>query len=219
MILAVGITGHRSLADDPVSAQAVAASIGSLLETMSHAAGPASLCLVTMLAEGADLIAADEASRRSIPIVVVLPGSTGAYRSTFERPDWLPRFDAIVAGARSVTNLPCEAIGDADYERANHLILGQSDLMLAVWDGKPARGRGGSGDVVRDAVERDMPVIVIDPAAPEKASLIVMPREGDVARHAGVFPRVPARFALARTVKSVLASKTAASADADRSGR
>jgi hypothetical protein len=54
---------------------------------------------------------------------------------------------------------------DGSYERANRAILDRSDVLIAVWDGDPARGRGGTGDVVHDALERSLPVIVIRPDA------------------------------------------------------
>jgi hypothetical protein len=38
-----------------------------------------------------------------------------------------------------------------------------SDLMIAVWDGKPAKGKGGTADIVADAVTSAVPVVHIDP--------------------------------------------------------
>ncbi len=35
--------------------------------------------------------------------------------------------------------------------------------MMAVWDGEPAQGLGGTGDVVDYALARRKPVIHIDP--------------------------------------------------------
>jgi hypothetical protein len=44
----------------------------------------------------------------------------------------------------------------AQYARAGHYIVERSDTLLAVWDGEPARGSGGTGDLVsmRSALSR-----------------------------------------------------------------
>ena len=214
LIFSIGITGHRSLADDPDLAEAVGGSIGRVLDGISADADrlsaqgadgrPTTLRMVTMLAEGADIIGASEAMRRSMPVAAILPGSVGAYRSTFERQHWLERFNATISSAESVTELPYEVIGAVDYERANRLILSQSDLLLAVWDGKPARGRGGTGAVVQEALDRKIPVVVIDPAAAGEASLILDPAVAMLPGRAEDLPRIHARTALPRVVASVL---------------
>lgn len=42
-------------------------------------------------------------------------------------------------------------------------MLDRADRLLAVWDGKPARGYGGTADVVAEAQTRVIPVTVIRP--------------------------------------------------------
>ncbi len=46
---------------------------------------------------------------------------------------------------------------------ANRHLLRHADLLYAVWDGRPARGWGGTADVVREARELGLPVEVIWP--------------------------------------------------------
>jgi hypothetical protein len=41
--------------------------------------------------------------------------------------------------------------------------IDDADVRLAVWDGKPARGYGGTADVVAAARERGVPVTIIWP--------------------------------------------------------
>jgi hypothetical protein len=43
-------------------------------------------------------------------------------------------------------------------------MIEQADELFAVWDGKPARGYGGTADVVDAARKRGLPVTVIWPA-------------------------------------------------------
>jgi hypothetical protein len=49
------------------------------------------------------------------------------------------------------------------YLAAGHRVVDNSDIMLAVWDGKPAKGKGGTADVVDYAIKRGIPLIHIDP--------------------------------------------------------
>ncbi|PMX86640.1 hypothetical protein C1X43_34300, partial [Pseudomonas sp. GW460-C3] len=41
------------------------------------------------------------------------------------------------------------------------------DVLVALWDGEPARGRGGTAEIVTYARELGQPLIVIDPATTE----------------------------------------------------
>jgi hypothetical protein len=49
------------------------------------------------------------------------------------------------------------------HMEASKLMIGQADELYAVWDGQPARGYGGTADVVTYAREHAMPVHIIWP--------------------------------------------------------
>jgi hypothetical protein len=68
-----------------------------------------------------------------------------------------------VDAASSVTVVPQvagEAREDA-YARAGHAIVDASDVLVALWDGKPARGRGGTAEIVQYALDHDVLVEMI----------------------------------------------------------
>jgi len=46
---------------------------------------------------------------------------------------------------------------------ASRVMLERADMLLAVWDGKPARGYGGTADVVQLARDMRKPVVVVWP--------------------------------------------------------
>ena len=46
---------------------------------------------------------------------------------------------------------------------ASNAMLSRADRLFAVWDGKPARGYGGTADVVDEARKRGIPVTIIWP--------------------------------------------------------
>jgi hypothetical protein len=51
---------------------------------------------------------------------------------------------------------------------ASQAMLEGADHLYAVWDGKPARGYGGTADVVADAKDRGIPVTIIWPPGATK---------------------------------------------------
>jgi hypothetical protein len=63
-----------------------------------------------------------------------------------------------------VTELDGHAgLAGRDYLRAGHAMLDQADLLLALWDGAPSRGTGGTAEVVEEACRRGIPVIHLSP--------------------------------------------------------
>jgi len=74
------------------------------------------------------------------------------------------------------------AESEADWQSRRYATIGQmlvrrADLMIAMWDGNPPRGRGGTADVVSEARRSGVPVIWIDPQEPEALhSLVPDPR-------------------------------------------
>ena len=68
------------------------------------------------------------------------------------------------------------------YEAVGRAVLNQSDLLLAVWDGEPEQGRGGTGAVVEEALQRGIPVVWVkwqDPKTPGLPEWKIRKRSGD----------------------------------------
>ncbi|HZZ31301.1 MAG TPA: DUF4231 domain-containing protein, partial [Phenylobacterium sp.] len=89
----------------------------------------------------------------------VLPFPLAEYRDEFEGGD-TAAFDDLLSRSDHVW-APPEVVGSHDrgYSLAGETTVAQSDLLLAIWDGEPARGRGGTADVVDHAIRRGVPVI------------------------------------------------------------
>jgi hypothetical protein len=150
----IGITGHSNLAPDSVSLVADA-----IRDALSEVERP--LTGVTCLARGADQVFARVVLQLGGQIEVVLPARD--YRERKVKPDNAPEFAELVGKARTVTTMPYERSNREAYLAASRHVLDTVDQMVAVWDGQPADGRAGTGDVVAEARERDMPVTVIWP--------------------------------------------------------
>ena len=148
---------------------------------------PPVLAMVSSLAEGSDRIAAQAALAIGLPLDVVLPCSRTIYEQTFADDPSRAEFGALFDRARARLILPLreapEAAREAQlaqaYEAAGLTMLAQADILIAVWDGEPARGRGGTGDIVDDAARQGTPVVVIDPS--EGAMRLLWPGVGPFA--------------------------------------
>jgi len=176
-ILSVGITGHRSIAAEPIVSEAVESAMTTVLRALekgsraSTAAAPFPtltrfrLKVISMLAEGADLLGMQAGLECGAELVGVLPFDEQSYRRAFASAPSRALFDNMWSRLSSIVVLGGLVGDDRSYEQANRAILDRSDVVIAVWDGDPARGRGGTGDVVHDALQRGLPVIVIRPNA------------------------------------------------------
>ena len=152
----IGITGHTSMT--PGSIPLVAAAVRAAL------AGQVPLSGVTCLAKGADQIFAHAVLDLGGTLDVVLPSAD--YR---ERQDDLTEFDALLDHAATVHTMPFPRSGPAAYMAASEHMLARIDALIAVWDGRPSRGYGGTADVVHAARHRGLPVTVVWPAGAARA--------------------------------------------------
>lgn len=167
--LSIGVTGHLPGRLGAGNAGSVMASLDALLtliEQTAPALSRSDLRLVTSLAEGADALAADAAGLHGWTLDVVLPFWRDDYAADFAAGAPSDLYRRQLAAAAAVMELPGDRSEPEDiaYERAGRLVLAQSDILVAVWDGDPARGRGGAAQIVAEAVIEGVPVIHIDPA-------------------------------------------------------
>jgi hypothetical protein len=150
----IGITGHANLSAATVPL--VAADIRAALQP--HAAG---LTGVTCLAKGADQIFARAVLDLGGSVEVVLPAND--YRTEKVAADNLAEFDDLLGKASSVHTMPFPESGRDAYMAASEHVLSTVTELIAVWDGMPAGGFGGTADVVAAARRVGIPVTIIWP--------------------------------------------------------
>ena len=126
---------------------------------------PPRLLFVSPLADGADQIAAEIALELGFELQAMLPFDRETYRTTLHN-SGLKRFDELICRANCVLELP----GELNDEHKAFVMAGRGtvahcDVLLAVWDGRPPRGRGGTGEVVQIAITRGTAIAHI-PVAP-----------------------------------------------------
>ena len=52
-------------------------------------------------------------------------------------------------------------------------MLAQSDVLIAIWDGEDAKGKGGTGQIVKEALINEIPVVWINSAAPHDMRVLM----------------------------------------------
>ena len=185
LVLRFGITGHRPprLAHEHHDAArkacaAIFAEARSVLAGIHRSHGDLFsgeeplVRLVSALASGADTVAAEAALDEDIALSTCMPFAAETYARDFSQADWE---GARMLAEAADSNLELADHGEGDeaaYEAVGRLVLAQADVLIAVWDGEAARGRGGTTDIVAEAIARHIPVIHVNPAGADEPTLL-----------------------------------------------
>lgn len=162
----IGVTGHRRLQDEAALAKQVRVTlerVRQLLPPLSST--PVMFSILSPLAEGADRLVVHEvlnfpASR----LEVVLPLEKSDYLQDFETPDSKTEFEELLSRARRVKQLPPAASRNEAHTQAGRHVVDHCDVLIALWDGKPAAGQGGTAEIVQYARETRCPLFWIHTA-------------------------------------------------------
>jgi hypothetical protein len=150
----VGITGHQDLSSN--CAQLVRRHIADELDALAPP-----IVGHSSLAAGADQVFAEAVLEQGWQLLALLPSEN--YEASFTDPAALVRFRALLSRAVTTTRLSHGQPSEEAYWEAGQEIVNQTDVLLAVWDGRPAGGLGGTADVVAYARARGKSVKVIWP--------------------------------------------------------
>ncbi len=152
----IGITGHQRLGD----ASATAWVRTAIHQVLGEHAGE--LVGVSSLAAGADQVFAALVLGRQGRLEAVLP-FPGYRERSFTEDDDRRRYDRLIARAQ-VDVLPRDGRSDQDaYLQAGKEVVARCGLLVAVWNGAPAGGLGGTADIVAHARERRRAMVILDP--------------------------------------------------------
>lgn len=151
----VGITGHRDFG--ATAATLIDAVIRSALASYAGS----ELIGVTCLANGADTIFAQAVLDLGGSIEVIVPAAE--YRENLPA-EHHPTYDKLLARASAARALDFQQSDSEAHMAASLRMIDMVSELVAVWDGKPARGRGGTADVVAAAREKGLTVHVLWPA-------------------------------------------------------
>lgn len=155
----IAITGHRGLTDPTRSLvdAALRAEVTRLAED--------GLVGVSCLADGADALFAQAVLDADGDLVAVIPARH--YRERLPA-GYHPTFDALLGQAVEVITLDYDKPSSTAYMAASVRMVEGVDHLIAIWDGKPAAGVGGTADVVGHARDHGVPVTVLWPDGAER---------------------------------------------------
>lgn len=149
----IGVTGHQDLSMVP-SEQDLKSAIEKILLNYSVDVAYSSLAI------GADQIFARACRELNIQYCAVIPSHD--YKKNFKGLD-LENYIHLLGNAISVEVLPYEHSSEKAFYDAGKYISDHADIIIAVWDGKQARGLGGTGDIVNYSIKNGTEVIQIFP--------------------------------------------------------
>jgi hypothetical protein len=116
---------------------------------------------LTSLAAGSDQIFADCVRTSGNHYLVIIPCRN--YESTFSNLSDLERYWELLRSAADTVELPFPEPSEEAFWAAGRRIADMADTLVAVWDGMPAAGLGGTSDVVEYARIQNKPILVVWP--------------------------------------------------------
>jgi hypothetical protein len=185
-VLAVGVTGHRAEVLEAGDVERLRERVKQTLlmieeagralverERDCFAVGPPRLRFISPIADGADQIAAELAIELGWELQAISPFTRGHYRDSLANHGARERFDTLVEGANCLLQLPGDPDDSIDaYVMAGRATVAHCDVLIAVWDGKPPRGRGGTGEVVQLALTRGTAIVHV-PLDPDSETRVL----------------------------------------------
>lgn len=149
-----GVTGHQSLgAMDTVAwlRQRLTGLLGKYQFERGY----------TCLAAGADQLFASVLRANGVPFVAILP--CRQYDRAFSSEDDVRCFRELLAEAADTIELPFDAPSEQAFYEAGKKVVDCADTLIAVWNGEPARGLGGTADIVSYAELTGRSIIHLNP--------------------------------------------------------
>ncbi|MGA8088659.1 MAG: hypothetical protein WCA10_15225 [Terracidiphilus sp.] len=155
LVITVGVTGHQRLKNSNDW-------IWVRNELESSLAGFSRPWLgISSLAIGTDQLFAELVLESGNPLKVVVPNEE--YHKSFHTGPEREHYLKILNQATEVVTLTGASSAEESYLRAGKMVVDESDLILAVWDGRPSKGLGGTGDIVAYAISSRKKVIHLNP--------------------------------------------------------
>ena len=190
--LRTGISGHRLQTGRSFDVDVVHRAMATIfddteawlaaLNRHGYDPEPSGISLISALADGADQMAVTAFTERAPNarlkrrLEVVIPFAPDAYAETFHEPAAAAVMRSQLTQADTVMVLgdwtPLQGAKaspftvhwrDQRYASVGNVVVRQSDLLLAVWDGMAGAGPGGTAHTVALAIAESIPVVSIHP--------------------------------------------------------
>jgi hypothetical protein len=142
---------------------------------------PVCVRIVSSLAEGADrllvhaMLAAGDQRPDAVHLEAILPLEPSDYCADFGSTASKQEFSGLLAVAAVSEVVPATASRERAYQSAGKAVVDRSDVMVFMWDGNPARGRGGTAEIFDYAQQRNKAIFWIR-TEDGRAGLVLEPR-------------------------------------------
>lgn len=171
--LRIGAAGHRALKDPHQVQAAIASGLQDILRMYASGSATAPrVVILSALAEGADRLVVRVAFEclppGAVELEAILPMTEAEYAETFDDPvagQELREMLGKAARTCVLTSKPLRSREEREdaYVRVGLHIVRASDVLIAIWDGEPPHGRGGTAEVVENARRARIPRLLISP--------------------------------------------------------
>ena len=152
----VGFTGHRHLTDPAGAARA----IRGALDTLRHQV-PGEWIALSSIAGGSDQLFVQQVRAGSLSWHAILPMARAEFAKDFTPGDW-EAVEHMLAEADHVRTIDENGDRKDGYLDCGIETVNGADVLIAFWDGAPARGKGGTADIVEYAQSIGKPIMIID---------------------------------------------------------
>jgi hypothetical protein len=162
--IVIGVTGHRRLAPEPWLTDEIRSAVQRIGQM---APPPLVLTVLSPLAEGADRLVAQEVL--NVPgssLEVILPMDKDDYVQDFTTGESRQEFEQLLSKAAGVRRVSLKGSRPEVYEMVGRYVVEQCDVLIALWDGIPLAGEGGTAATVDYARKTGCPLVWINTDVP-----------------------------------------------------
>lgn len=152
----VGFSGHRQISHSDGLARAITAALEGL-----RSQAPGEWLGLSSIAEGCDQIFVREIRGLGMSWHAILPLPKAEFEKDFPASEWAVVEDTL-EHAEHIRVITENGSREDAYLDCGMATVDGSDILLAVWDGEPARGKGGTADIVAYARSLGKPLVLID---------------------------------------------------------
>jgi hypothetical protein len=152
----VGFTGHRHLTDPAGAAAAIRGALDALRREV-----PGEWIALSSIAGGSDQLFVQQARDSGLAWHAILPMTRAEFAKDFTPQGW-EAVEQMLAAADHVRTIDENGDRKDGYLDCGIETVNGADVLIAVWDGEPARGKGGTADVVEYARSTGTPLLIVD---------------------------------------------------------
>src|SRR2546421_9015822 len=144
--LRIGVSGHQQIGDE-ATIEFVSQQLRELLATFQRQSQERGqdILVSSALALGTDQLFVKIALEMGVPVELVIPCSQ--YAEIFSTTEARDEYHRLLSLCQVVHRLPFDKCSEDAYLAAGHWIVDHCDLVILVWNGYPAAGKGGTADI------------------------------------------------------------------------